>query len=166
MTYTLQQLSDLQCIRDCALRYCRGVDRLDEQVMKSAYWPDATDDHGGFVGNAMEFVERCMVSHLKWRATSHCIVNHAIELETDGIRARGEIVNVTYLFQRDADVLDTWHGRYLDVYEKRHNEWRIAQRVCVHEGTYTQPVVGMDIDTAAFRQGSFDRPAGGRGVGP
>ena len=38
MTYTAEQLSDLQCIRDAALRYCRGVDRLDVELMKSAYW--------------------------------------------------------------------------------------------------------------------------------
>ena len=37
MSYTVEQLSDLQCIRDVALRYCRGVDRLDEDLMKSAY---------------------------------------------------------------------------------------------------------------------------------
>ena len=53
MPYTVEQLSDLQCIRDTALRYCRGVDRLDEDLMKSAYWPDATDNHGTFIGNAM-----------------------------------------------------------------------------------------------------------------
>ena len=29
MAYTPEQLSDMQCIRDAALRYCRGVDRLD-----------------------------------------------------------------------------------------------------------------------------------------
>ena len=52
--------------------------------MKSAYWQDATDDHGVYVGNAMTFAEMCMVSHLKWRSTSHCILNHAIELDADG----------------------------------------------------------------------------------
>ena len=38
MAYTPEQLSDMQCIRDAALRYCRGVDRLDVELMKSAYW--------------------------------------------------------------------------------------------------------------------------------
>jgi len=157
MAYTNEQLSDIQSIKDCAQRYCRGVDRLDEAQMKSAYWPDATDDHGVFVGNAMTFVEHCMVSHLKWRSTSHCIFNHHVELDADGVHARGEIYNVTYLFQADADVLDTWHGRYLDEYEKRNGEWRIKARVCVHEGSHSQPVSPMNIDAESFRQGSFDR---------
>jgi len=33
MAYSAEQLSDLQCIRDAALRYCRGVDRLDVALM-------------------------------------------------------------------------------------------------------------------------------------
>jgi hypothetical protein len=166
MGYTAEQLSDIQCIRDAAHRYCRGVDRLDEALMKSAYWPEATDDHGVFVGNAMEFTEMCMISHLKWRSTNHCILNHYIELDDDGCHARGEIYNVTYLFQDEADVLDTWYGRYLDVYEKRDAEWRILERVCVHEGTTSEPVSKMVIDAPRFRQGSFDRPSAGRPVGP
>ena len=59
MAYSPEQLSDIQCIRDCAQRYCRGVDRLDEALMKSAYWPDATDDHGAFFkGLAMDFIDQ------------------------------------------------------------------------------------------------------------
>jgi hypothetical protein len=166
MSYSPNELGDLRAITEVVLRYCRGVDRLDEALMKSAYWPDATDDHGVFVGNAHEFVEHCMVSHRRWRSTSHCVFNHYIELDPDGVHARGEAYNVTYLFQRDADVLDTWHGRYLDCYEKRGDEWRIIERVCVHEGTHTQPVTAMQIDAQRFRQGSFDRPSAGRPVGP
>ncbi|MCZ6855395.1 MAG: nuclear transport factor 2 family protein [Gammaproteobacteria bacterium] len=166
MTYTPEQLSDIECIRDVAKRYSRGLDRLDENLMKSAYWPEATDDHGVFAGNAMEFVEMCMEAHLGWRSTSHCIYNHYITLDSDGTRARGEAYNVTYLFQKDDDVLDTWYGRYLDVYEKRDEQWRIIERVCVHEGTTTESVKKMDIEAARFRQGNFDRPSSSRAVGP
>jgi hypothetical protein len=139
--------------------------------MKSAYWPEATDDHGVFVGNAWVFSEYCMQSHLAWRSTSHCILNHSIELEPGGIRARGEIYNVTILFQKDADVVDTWHGRYLDVYEKRgadqrDAEWRILERVCVHEGTHSAPMKTMALDASKFRDGSFDRATPGRRIGP
>ena len=166
MTLSLQQLADLEAIREVARRYCRGVDRLDEHEMKAAYWPDATDDHGTFVGNAWEFAAHCMVGHLRWRSTQHCIFNHTIALDDDGVHARGEIYNVSYLLQRDADVLDTWHGRYLDVYEKRDDEWRILERICVHEFTTSDTVSPMQIDAGRFRQGSFDRPAEGRSIGP
>ena len=134
MRYTLEQLNDLEDIKNVARRYCRGVDRLDPDEMKSAYWPDATDDHGVFDDN--------------------------------GLAARGESYTVSYLLQKDSTVLDTWHGRYLDLYEKREGEWRIIERVCVHEFTMSEAVSAMEMDASKFRQGAFDRPANSRPIGP
>jgi hypothetical protein len=166
MPYTPEQLSDLECIRDAVRRYSHGVDRLDGDWMKSAYWPDGTDHHGVFVGNAHEFVDRCMASHVRWRSTLHCIYNHSIELDPDGTHARGEVYNVSHLFRDDVPTQETWYGRYLDEYEKRGDEWRILHRVCVHEGTRSDPAGQMPIATETFRQGSFDRPSSGRPIGP
>ena len=165
MSFTVEQLSDLECIRQAANRYCRGVDRLDAEEMKSAYWEDATDDHGAFVGNAHDFADFCMVAHRKYRSTGHCIFNHQIELD-DATNARGEIYCVTWLFHEDQDQLDTWYGRYLDRYEKRGDEWRISERVCVHEGTDSRTATPMEIDAGGFRQGTFDRQQPGQAIGP
>ena len=157
--------ADLEAIRDVAKRYSRGVDRLDPETMKSAYWPDATDDHGAFVGNAWQFVDHCMTAHLRWHGTMHCIFNHLVELDEGGTSARGELYNVTYLFRDGA--IDTWFGRYLDEYQKRGDEWRILRRVCVHEGDRSDPIeTPFAIASEAFRQGSFDRPSLNRPVGP
>jgi hypothetical protein len=155
MSYSAQQLSDLQCIRDACLRYCRGVDRLDADIMKSAYWADATDCHGVYDGNAWDFADFCMEAHLPWRGTMHCMLNHSITLEGEG-RASGEIYNVTYLF-KDGGEQDTWYGRYLDEYEKRDGEWRIMRRVCVHESTGNSTQPPMEIAAEQFRQGAEDR---------
>ncbi len=164
MSYSVEALSDIQCIREAANRYSRGVDRLDVEEMKSSYWPDATDDHGAFVGNAHEFCEFCMVAHRRYRSTGHCIFNHQIELDGPDA-ARGEIYCVTWLFHLESDQLDTWYGRYLDRYEKRGDEWRIIERVCVHEGTDSRTASPMEIDAGAFRKGVFDRGAP-RPLGP
>ncbi len=165
-----------EAIRDAAHRYSRGVDRLDADLMKSAYWPDAIDDHGVFVGNAMAFCDRVVASHGRFTATMHCILNHAITLdgedhhgpdESDGPEtAHGEVYNVTYLHRTDDEGqrwLDTWWGRYLDRYERRElpgggEDWRIAQRTCVHEWTRSERVeAAMPITADQFRQGSVDR---------
>jgi len=166
MGYSVEQLSDLEAIRDVAMRYAHGVDRLDAEWMKSAYWPDATDNHGVFEGNAWEFVDFCMKSHTHWRSTLHCNYNHQIALDDDSVHASGEIYNVSYLFRADTGALDTWFGRYLDQYEKRDGEWRILQRVCVHEGSTTGESKPMPIDAESFRPGAFDRPSRGRPLGP
>ena len=71
-------LSDHDAIRQVVARYARGVDSLDADVMKSAYWPEATDDHGVFVGNAMVFCDRVVETHKRFTGTMHCNMNHAI----------------------------------------------------------------------------------------
>ena len=96
----------------------------------------------------------------------HCVLNHLVEVDDD-TNARGEIYNVTYLFREDEPVLDTWWGRYLDRYEKRGDEWKIIERVCVNEGTMSTPIdTPMPMKIDKYRPGSFDRPAEGRPIGP
>lgn len=162
-TQKVSELSSHDQIRQVAARYSRGVDRLDGDLMKSAYWADATDDHGVFVGNAMDFCDRVITSHQRFIATMHCVMNHAIEVDETAGTGNGEIYNVTYVFREDAGrkLLETWWGRYLDTYERRGDEWRIKARICVHEFTRSDEVTShMAIDAAKFRQGAADRGTG------
>ena len=39
-TIELQDLVAREAIRDCLYRYCRGIDRADAEMLRSAYWPD------------------------------------------------------------------------------------------------------------------------------
>ncbi len=166
-TPTIEQLLAIEACREAARRYSYGVDRVDGEVMKSAYWPDATDDHGVYVGNAWTFCDRVVSTHDRWAWTMHTIFNHRVEIGADGATASGEAYNVSYLFDEDQRRLSTWYGRYLDTYECRNGEWRIAHRVCVHHGDVVEHLPDtMGIDAAAFRQGSFDRPANQRPIGP
>jgi hypothetical protein len=54
---TVGELKDRQDILDCLMRYSRGVDRLDRELLRSAYHPDAVDDHGMFAGGRDAFVD-------------------------------------------------------------------------------------------------------------
>ena len=53
----LETLIAKQEITDVVYRYARGIDRLDFELVKSCYHPDAYDDHGAFKGSVDEFVE-------------------------------------------------------------------------------------------------------------
>jgi hypothetical protein len=167
VSFTPEQLSDLECIRDVARRCAHALDRLDADGMRATYWPDAHDEHGpAFKGNAWEYVDVAMQSHRDWRASLHTLLNHLIEFDDDET-ARGEIYVVAYLFDVSRPVLHTWLGRYLDRYEKRGGEWRIAERITVNEGSHTaDPLPQMPFPLEQFRQGSFDRPSSGRPIGP
>jgi hypothetical protein len=166
MPYTSQQLSDLEDIREAARRCSRGIDRLDEELFKSAYWPEATEDHGRLAGTVHEFAASYVRSHAKYTWTMHSISNHTVQLDAGTTTARGEIYLVSHAALNDGAEIHAWYGRYLDRYEKRGVEWRIIERVCVHAGDQMFAAQPMPMDLSAFRQGSFDRPSSGRAVGP
>lgn len=128
------ELCQREAIRDCLMRYCRGADRCDEAVMRSAFWPDATDSHampGRAPLNAHVFIERVMPKLKAMDQTQHMLGNILIRL--DGDAARVESYYQAYHRVRDAagprDIITA--GRYLDRFAQRAGEWRIAERVVV-----------------------------------
>lgn len=130
----LDQLLAKQAIRDALARYCHGVDRCDVEMLKSAYWPDATDTHGTFNGNAWEFAGYITASMREnmLRSMQH-IGNVLIELEEDGRHARVETYVIAYMQilveGEEQDMLIA--GRYLDRFQERCGEWRILDRLYV-----------------------------------
>jgi hypothetical protein len=165
--FTPEQLSDIECIRDVGRRYAHALDRLDREALRAVYWPDATDTRGEFAGNAWEFVDLAIEGHQRWEPSLHTLLNHLVDLDADGRTARGEIYVIAYLFPAGEPVQHTWWGRYLDRYEKRGDEWRIIERVVVHEASRTEErLVALPFPQDGFRPGSFDRRTSGRPIGP
>ncbi len=128
----LEAMADRADILDCLYRYCRGMDRLDRDLARSAYHDEALDDHVGFVGPVEEFLDWAFAYHGTQVRHQHYITNHSVEL--DGDVAHGETY---YLFvgamTDEAAPLTITGGRYLDRFERRDDRWAIAARVCTVE---------------------------------
>ena len=125
----VRKLIDRQDILDCLTRYSRGVDRLDKELLLSAYHPDARDDHGVFVGDAADFWNWVHNAHgTGQKRTFHTIANHSCEI--DGDVAHAETYCLYFGLNQD-DSLDVVGNRYVDRLERRDGAWRIADRVCV-----------------------------------
>ena len=128
----LRELVDRQAIHDVIIRYCRGVDRMDRELLLSAYHPDAIDDHGLFVGRAEEFADYFMAFHQSQQsATQHIITNHSCDL--DGDTAHTETYWLFAAMNRTGPALSLGGGRYLDRMERRGGRWAIAQRKCLYD---------------------------------
>lgn len=129
------EFADREAIRDCVYRYCRGIDRLDVDLILSAYWPDATDEHGNFVtGSAQEFVDHAVPIIRSIDLTTHFIGNILIDI--DGEQAFVESYIQAFHRMRRADGTRYDHisgSRFVDRMEKREDEWRIARRVVVRD---------------------------------
>lgn len=125
----IAELLDKQALYDNMMRYCRGIDRMDLELMKSTYWADGTDSHGRYEGTAHGWCEEAMRSLDVLVSCNHHIGN--VYSEIDGNRAKREsmfLVVTTYL---DGSPTMMLGGRYRDLCEKRNGEWKILRRVCV-----------------------------------
>jgi hypothetical protein len=157
-----QRVADLlakQDIRDVMARYCRGVDRRDYDLIRSCYHPDAVDNHGEYVGGVDGFIAHVESNLGRFERTMH-FLGHIL-VEVDGNRARSESYAVAYhrLPERgEKPERDYVVGfRYVDDFEARGGEWRIANRVCVFEWSRMDPVpVGSNRFGPEFVMGSTD----------
>ena len=135
----VQILWEERQIMDVLHRYSRGFDRCDMEIAKSAYWPDALDDHPGFCGLAHPMCDFFDEFHRDlWESTQHHIANTRIEL--DGDTAHTESYCFLAAKKRDTLELVIIGGRYIRRLEKRHGEWRIAAAVLVADWS-------LDADT-------------------
>ena len=139
--HKIAELLDREAIRDCIYRYCRGVDRADDATLRSAYWPDATDEHGPYSGPVEGFFQWASGIFESGARNVHMVGNILIEFT-----APNEAVVETYFLAlqrgpgRD-DVVRQFliAGRYCDVFEKRSEEWRVAKRVVAFDWVEEQP---------------------------
>ncbi|MBV9996171.1 MAG: nuclear transport factor 2 family protein [Caulobacteraceae bacterium] len=124
------ELKDRQEIRELMSRYGRAVDRLDRELLLSVYHPDATDDHGCYVGSPEVFAECALSMHAEANtATQHIVTNHVCDL--DGNTAHTETYWMYVGMNREGAPYSMGGGRYIDRLEKRDGRWGIVARKCV-----------------------------------
>ena len=152
----LDELIAKQEIRDMMMRYCRGVNRLDMDLVRSCFHPDAWEDHGSFRGEAAAFCDG-LGEGLKYFAfTFHFVGNSLIEIEGD--RAAHETYFIAYdrLPADDSGVEKDviFGGRYLAVHERRNGgPWLIAERAVMHDWHRVDPVSDPWPTAETFIQG-------------
>lgn len=155
---TLEWIVARERIRDVLLRYCRGVDRCDLELLRSVYHPDSFDDHGLFKGNGWEFAEMIVASKLSDALLAiHHVGNMLIDVDAGSDTARAETYFVAANRLKAApDQIQLFVGRYVDVLTRRDGEWRIAQRTVVHDVSGNVPIADatIDVDLDVFAHGA------------
>jgi hypothetical protein len=175
MSHALQNLIDKDQIRDVMLRYARGVDRRDWELVRAAFFEDATDDHADFKGRRDDFIRWVRERHdspglLK---STHFLGNCLVEFVSPTVAlvetyfvARLEIApeasgHRTMLdakhLESDAISRLAVFGRYVDRFEKRDEVWRIAQRRTVFDAMESHLVeAGDNVLNPAWTLGRRD----------
>lgn len=140
----LRQLLDREAIRECVHAYCRGVDRRDEEALRSAFWPDAM----AYGGAAAGFIKSALRMLKEAPRMVHMIGNISIVLKGDS----AAVESYFQAFQHDRDPAGQSRatllcGRYVDRFEKRGDEWRVALRTGVFDWIRETP--GLEGDDAS-----------------
>jgi SnoaL-like domain len=133
MEKKLQELIDRQEIWAVMQRYGRGLDRIDRELVRSCYFDDAIEDHDTFVGKVDDFIEWANQSSLLFECHHHGLMNHFCDL-----KGSDAYCETYYLFTAQAAQPPHFMsmGRYIDHFQKRNGEWRIANRVCIVESNF------------------------------
>ncbi len=149
----LQRLIDRQEILECVHRYARALDRHDDELLASVFHHDAIDNHGPWVGGRAEFIQwanhEC---HNALAAHMHHITTH--NCEVDGHVAHAETyVMFVHRPETGSEIL-VGGGRYVDRFEKRDGEWRIALRRVVMDFSYVAD--GSSFEQSGYPGGTQD----------
>ncbi|MGW4773480.1 nuclear transport factor 2 family protein [Nocardia sp. NPDC004278] len=124
---------DTRTIEYLLVAYCRAVDRMDLDLLRSCFWPDAEVDFGDMVrGGVDEFVEWIGANLTAYDFTVHTLSNIFVRL--NGNRAASEsYVDALHSARNSPPARGAFRagGRYLDSFDRRGGEWRIAHRTAV-----------------------------------
>jgi hypothetical protein len=129
LTDAIRGLLDTSAIRDCIHRYCRGINRLDAELLTSAFHASAEICTGDRTYSVPAFIEQYWNRQADTQACQHYVTNTMCEIDGDMAHAETYFWSVIRRF----DTVDVVGGRYVDRLDNRDRAWRISQRVVVRE---------------------------------
>lgn len=138
------EIRDLAARRDITLavqNYMRGLDRLDRNLLRSAFHDDAFVDAGLQAGAPDPYCDFCIGFLSELGATHHLLGQVRIEI-TGPDSAIGECYFQAWheSFDESGNSRDLFiSGRYIDEYACRNGQWRIAKRRLITDWVTDQP---------------------------
>jgi hypothetical protein len=137
----VERLYAKQEIHDAIMRYCRGVDRLDEELASSAFHTDGVFENGPlrFVGAEIgrEQVQR---AGSQYKSTTHGVANELVEIRGNSAYCESYWI-AHFVIERDGgERLMLRLTRNIDYFECREGIWKIARRRVIRERDSILPI--------------------------
>src|SRR3954452_24626552 len=79
----LQAVVDESRIRKVLATYARAIDRMDWELLRSCYHPDAVEDRGRYRGSVDGFLEWVREALASFESTWHLVGTPLIEIDSD-----------------------------------------------------------------------------------
>ena len=160
----VRYLKDRADIIDALNRYTRGLDRLDKELMRSAYHPHATDDRGNAYhphGYPNPLGREARVDWLidavgPFFHCSHHISNFTIDIQGDEAHCEAYVIT-TQIAQEGDEIATLGCARYMDRLERIDGYWAIAHREVNMDFQFTVPINKMAPDVLPGFRDRTDR---------
>jgi len=159
MSSQIERIIDREAIRECIARLARGEDRRDAALITASYWPDSVTDYGVFEGNFAQYLDWVVPGSEAIANTQHHLGQSYLELAGDSARVETHVISYHRIDYGGGDEHDVViGGRYLDVFERRDTEWRIASRTMLYDWyqdwgascDWSQGLMGMPFNAPHF----------------
>lgn len=129
----MQAALDREAIRDCVSRLARGEDRRSADLIRSCWWPDAKFDYGVHSGDFETYLAWVVPGADAIKDTQHLLGQSYVELSGETAKAETHVFSYHRIDMGSGDRDTCIGGRYLDTFEKRGDEWRIADRIMLYD---------------------------------
>ena len=162
------RIEDREAIRDVITAYAHAIDRRRWGMMEHLFHDDARfrfgvveGDWRGFVDQARAIIDPCL-------ATQHQLGQVQFGFEGDSVCHTETYMTAMHTIPAGYPIPDVFPdkgkiysaviaGRYVDRFEKRGGEWRIAQRTGLYDWREFREVEGVDLsDTPEGASGFHD----------
>lgn len=126
----LRELLDKRDIEEVLMRYARGIDRRDRDLIEATFHPDAV---AGVEGSGKKLADYMLRLTPDDPCYTHYMCNQLIEVEGDRAYSETYFISVWELEREGKWYTRFRGGRYIDRFERRDGKWRILHRVTVDD---------------------------------
>ncbi|QUL37419.1 nuclear transport factor 2 family protein [Erythrobacter sp. JK5] len=149
-------LEDRAAIADIIAAYAHAIDRRRWKMMESLFHDDAQFQFGTVLGDWRGFVEQARAIIDPCLATQHQLGQVQFGFHGDSICHTETYMTAMHTIPAGYPVPDVFPdkgtvysaviaGRYVDRFERRDGEWRIAQRTGLYDWREFRKVDGVDL---------------------
>jgi hypothetical protein len=140
MSIDLQYLLNDRAIRDVHVRYCRGIDRTDWDLVRSCFHPEAQQDYGDYKGGVDGLIDYAKRGSI-FQFTMHFVGNQSVVIKDDTAWCE----SYTYAFHKTVKLGEAppafWNMnlRYIDRLTQREGRWAIIKRTMIMDSMTSGP---------------------------
>lgn len=140
-------------------RYCRGVDRMLPELVRSCFHDGAVDDHGDGPRDRDAFIDWVFALLATYESTMHLIGNVLIDAHNDV--ALVESYGIAHHRGPEGEPFEARRNlvtgfRFVDRFEQRDGRWAIAHRVATTEWSRVDDLEGRWPLPGSLRRGTRD----------